>query len=469
MSLFSVIFFAVFFFGANSNLIADTLFTAPSGTQEICRALPPIPGGEYSNGDLKDERELCEMDFYNTKNIALCPKTWSTSPATMIYDITDSGLDQRQYEDRSSCGGNKEGHEGIAKFKQTMSQSETSATFSPSSLLYYHLSRHFDTLVEVPVAVFRTMDKNIHFERVTKKAHENRMGKGDMNRAGWRWLYRAEQNPETYKPTRELFTPDLLQIYGVLLDGGGERYGAEINGVRSAWGDKQNYDFQNTPAFLALRSEQPLLEAIREGLRSGMKSSKVAASMGGGASNFQMALWMRELSEIAVLDFIMSQQDRIGNIDYKWYVYQTDEAGKLKRTRVRTDLPRAKMGQIKFDGEGLLVQRTQLVDNDAGGRVGYANFTKRTKMLENIRHINPQFYSKLVLLNHDLQTNGAIYQYLSENFQLDSKQLAQIVKNTKEATEILATTCREQKLRFGLPSTKEMWSRDFNEKPVSCD
>lgn len=217
-----------------------TNFASPHGISEECRVLPKIPGGEYSKKDLKKEQEFCATDFYNTTAVALCPKTWSTSPGTMVYDISKSGKSQRDYEAQASCGGSKDGHDTIAKFKQTMNNSGTSGTFAPSSLLYYHMARYFDTSVDVPPAVLRTMDKDAHMSRVTQRAVAGNMGKSAMNRAGWDWILKGEQNPSAYVPARELFTSDLRQIFGVMVHGGGERYGSEINGVRSAWGDAQN-------------------------------------------------------------------------------------------------------------------------------------------------------------------------------------------------------------------------------------
>ena len=37
-----------------------------------------------------------------------------------------------------------------------------------------------------------------------------------------------------------------------------------------------------------------------------------------------MMFWMTELSEICLLDYIFSQQDRPGNIDYRWVWYYLD-------------------------------------------------------------------------------------------------------------------------------------------------
>jgi hypothetical protein len=43
----------------------------------------------------------------------------------------------------------------------------------------------------------------------------------------------------------------------------GNRYNSEFNGTRaSGWGEGQNYDFQATAPFLALRSQKPLAEAV---------------------------------------------------------------------------------------------------------------------------------------------------------------------------------------------------------------
>jgi hypothetical protein len=147
--------------------------------------LPRIPGGVYSKKNGETEQEYWAADFYDAAKVALCPKTWSTSPGTMVYDITGSGKTQKDYEAMPSCGGSKEGHNEIAKYKQSMNQHGTSATYSPGPLMYYQLSRYLDTTVDVPVAVYRAMDKDAHYARVAQKAYAKNMGKGPMIRAAW--------------------------------------------------------------------------------------------------------------------------------------------------------------------------------------------------------------------------------------------------------------------------------------------
>lgn len=426
-------------------------FRSPRGVSEKCLALPRM-NGAYTKKDDKAEAELCSYDIYR-ENVAVCPKLWSTSPGTMLYDNEGTGLSQAQYE-ASKCG-KKAGHEKLAKFKTTMNQSGTSGTFAPSSLLYYHFSRYLQTLVKVPVSVYRTFDKDEHYARVSAKAG----GLSSMNKKAWEVLRAAEKNPASYKPTREVFTADGKQIYGILLDkGGGERYGAEINGIRSKWGDAQNNDFQTTPAFMALRSEKAFGGAIQEGIASA-KGAKIVADLGSlPLGGVQMGLWMRELTEITLLDYIFNQQDRIGNINYEWFwVYEKDgsvKADKEKRDQYK-ELTRSRMKSIAAPAEiaaykPVLVQKSIIGDNDAGGRLQYVNYTKKTKMLEKIRHYDAGVYQRLLALDADFAAKGPLYQYVKGNFYLDDAQLNQVVKNTAEATKILKATCAAGKLRFDL-------------------
>ncbi|RZA08594.1 MAG: hypothetical protein EOP11_04395 [Proteobacteria bacterium] len=427
-------------------------FTSPRGVNEQCLSIARV-GGAYSAKDDKTEAKLCGYDIYR-EEIAVCPKLWSTSAGTMLYSTVAKGVSQREYE-ASKCG-QKKGHDKLAKFKTTMNQSGTSGTFAPSSLLYYHFSRYLQTLVQVPVSVYRSFDKDEHFDRVAAKAG----GMGAMNKKAWEVLRAAEKNPASYKPTRELITADGKQIYGVLLDdGGGERYGAEINGVRSKWGDAQNNDFQNTPAYLALRSEKAYAGAVQDGIGSAKGSAKMLGDLGSlHLGGVQMGIWMRELTEITLLDYIFSQQDRVGNIDFDWYwVFEKDgviEAKKEKRDEYK-NLARNKMKSIGAPEEiaqynPVLVQKSIIGDNDAGGRIQYVNYTKKTKMLEKIRHYNAGTYQRLQALNADFQSGGTIYQHLKGSFFLDDAQIKQIVKNTAEAAQILKSTCLAGKLRFDL-------------------
>lgn len=142
-------------------------YLSPNGVTERSMALPRMPGADYSKKDVEQEEKLTTLDFYSPQ-IALCPKTWSTSPGTMVRDISKTGVSQAAYE--SQCKGKAvpAGVKKTAVFKQSMNEHNTSGTFSPSALLYYHFARYFDTSVTVPVAVYREMDCKLHLQNLSR-------------------------------------------------------------------------------------------------------------------------------------------------------------------------------------------------------------------------------------------------------------------------------------------------------------
>ena len=446
----------------------ETTFTSPNGLIERCVRIAPIPGGEYSNGDLKDEAAYCSIDFYSN-DVALCPKTWSTSPGTMVYDISSGPYaNDRSAFERNACHEGKSAKDlaetDLAKFKMTMNAKGTSGTYAPSSLVYYHLSRFLGTSVDVPVAVWRSMDAAAHRSEVSERGLAMTGSAQRMNHEGWRHLVDAERNPASYSPTDDIMTADRKQVYGVMLSSPGHRYGSEINGTRkSGWGKGQNRDFQETPAYRALRAEAPLLEAIETGIREATRDRQIRKDLGDQGTPQQMVFWMRELSEIVVMDFIMSQQDRVGNIDFTPYYYWVEE-GQAKRKKAKHHEPGD--GSVPEGADRL--RRTNLNDNDAGGRVAYANFAKSTEMLQKLRHFDGGVYEQLLRLNADLQTQGEIYSWLSSSLGLADAEVSQFVKNTALAAGILQQTCREGKMRFDLNPVRFLETGDAGEDDVEC-
>ncbi len=63
------------------------LLAAPAIAQESaqCAPLPPLAATTAEN-DSAHEQAFCAIDF-SGGSVALCPKTWSTSPAALVYDL----------------------------------------------------------------------------------------------------------------------------------------------------------------------------------------------------------------------------------------------------------------------------------------------------------------------------------------------------------------------------------------------
>ena len=451
--------------GRSGTLANAQSFVSPNSLTETCRILAPIPGGDFSDKDRKQEARLCAIDFYSP-SVALCPKNISTSAGVYLYDISSlTGITTAEYESKH-CGqeveiaGKKLEADKLGKFKVTMNQSGTSGTTSTSSLLYYQFSRLLDTLIDIPVSVQRTIDKDVMDQRVAAKS----AGKSKMNREAWKWIRAAAARPESYSPTDDLFTADRKQFYGIILKDSGDRYGAEINSERKAgWGAPQVREFQTTPAFLALRSRKPIAEAVA----------------GAPYSAAQMVHWMRELSEIAVLDYIFSQQDRVGNIDFQFHWYWIDAKGDVTHRKADTknidkkDLTRADMKSIVMPEDikafnPVLIQRSILADNDAGGNPRYANFAKKTEMVDGLRHFNAGEYRKLQEMVRDFKSNGPILQHLTSEFGLTAKQLKMVVDNTVEVAGILKANCQAGKLKFDLNPAR-FFTGDSSADVVDCE
>ena len=183
--------------------------------------------------------------------------------------------------------------------------------------------------------------------------------------------------------------------------------------------------------------------------------------LGGQVSETQMVYWMRELSETVLLDFIFGQQDRVGNIDYKktWNWVENGEA--MSRPATSDDTPPA--------STAVLLKRTWLNDNDAGGRPAYTDFAEKTRMLENLRHFGADTYGKLMALDRDFAAGGPLYRYFRDSFGLSQAQLGLIVRHTAHAAAILRESCRGGKLRFDLDPERFMIEGDVTVSDLSCE
>ena len=455
--------------------------------KEQCVILDRFPsdsGAKYRANDTKKEEELCGISF-DDKGIGMCPKTWSTSPGTIVYDIRKSKYNgkpdtfEAEYCPKQRVlKGKVDGIEKLASFKQSINgqfHQSTSATYSQASPLYYHFSRYLNVTVDVPVAVMRTMDAQEHLHRVASKGPATAQGK--MNAAGWNVVNSAEKSPAGYVPVDEFYYGDPKDglFYGTMLKGRGARYGAEFNGNISGKGYTEQYAFlQKTPAFIALASQKNLQDAMSLGIDLSKKDTVVAKALGPGVSNEQMMFWMEELSEILIMDYIFSQQDRPGNIDYLWLWYYVNGEGELKSARVDSEVNWPGMASIqvpddvKNSSKRYLIQKTQINDNDAGGRK-YSNFTKRFGLLEKIRHLNAVIYRQLIHLAKDFEAKGPSYRYLRDTFYISGSNADMIGQNAIQAAQILKSTCKSGMMKFDLRPETYLGTQKVEEVQVDCE
>jgi hypothetical protein len=421
-----------------------------NGVIEQCIRITPFPGAVYSKKDQKTEAAYCQLDM---AKLALCPKLWSTSPGTILYEIDAAayGNSTAKFESQHCADGSHTRSAAMdepAIYKNSVNARDTSATYAPASWVYYHLSRYFQTGVHVPVAVYRSMDASSHNQRVVKPALKivaSRHGLG-MLTAGWKFMDQAETGQLAGSPASAVLTDDGKQIFGVLLRNEGDRYGAEVNGTReSGWGAGQNNDFQQTAPFLALRDPSPLVEAAEASINAARRNPKMAKDLSADTSVEQIVFWMQDVLEISLLDFILGQQDRIGNIDYNWVWFWLQD-GKLRSRRAHGTEAPADIAAFN----PLRLKQSAINDNDAGIRAGYADFSEKTHMLSDLRHFNAGLYQRLGALVNDFDAQGPAYQWMIESAGLGSKEAQTIANRSKEAFELLQSDCKSGRLQLDL-------------------
>jgi hypothetical protein len=450
----------------------------------VLNRFPADSGAKYKASDADKEQALCGIDFTD-KGIGLCPKTWSTSPGTIIYEISKSKYNGNpaQFEveycpKQRALKGKVEGVEKIASYKQSINsqfKQSTSATYAQASPLYYEYSRYFNLTVDIPVAVIRTMDAQEHFRRVGSKGHAIAQGKMIAN--GWNVVTSAEKNPTGYIPVNEFYYGDPKDniLYGTMLKNTGARSGAEFNGNIVGKGYSEQYVFlQKTPAFLALSNPKGFSDAASEAINATKADPVVARSLGAAVSNQQMMFWMQEMSDIVLMDYIFGQQDRPGNIDYLWVWYSVDDKGELRSARDDSEVGRPGMGsiavpdEVKSRGKYYLIQKTQINDNDAAGRA-YANFTKKFGLLEKLRHMNSVTYRQLIRVAKDYQAKGRLYNYLNDTFYMPPTYTNLIIQNSIQAAQIVQSACKAGTMRFDLNAETYLTTQKVEDVHVDCD
>lgn len=428
-----------------------------------CGIVPLLPGTPADEADRELEKRYCAIDFASS-SIAICPKMWSTSPGMLVYDLAGTKWEgDRDNFETEVCarGGHARDQAGatLAMFKNSVNGRETSGTFAPSSLLYYHLSRFLKTRVQVPVAVVAEFPIAIYRQRVVApglrfSAESTRL---KMLHAGWLEMDLALSDPEVYQDRRELFTGDGERLWGVLLKDTGRRYGAEVNGTRaSGWGDGQNRDFQKTAPYLALRLDMPLAAAIAAAVTEARVDPAMAKVLPADIAPSQVAWWMAEVSEIVILDSILRQQDRIGNIDYRWrWLWAQD--GEIQRSSQRPPLqPRAKL------------RVSWLNDNDAGVRKSYANYAIRTGMLNDWHHMDPGLYRRLQLLARELESGGETASAIRQNYRISAKEAEGVILRARQVAAYLKKRCEQGKLRFDLSPVAALSPLKVTEQVAQC-
>ena len=362
---------------------------APNGTVELAIRSLPFPGHPkiYGKKDVEKEKELAAIDFYNGKtqdglDIVLIPKTYSTSPGINIHAVRlPTGMSRLDY----AKGRTGKSHSGddkvIAKYKQSI---PTHFTYSPSIIGYYHLSRFLDTGHVEPVIV-RTMDVDAH-KPLADLGKAKAIGLNNRNQ--WTELRALDDTHSN----QTLYTNDGKLCGALQANPTGEESYPHLSDLGGAGA------FAASSEFSKVTNSSPL--------KSNCKDNNGNLDL----TAVQQIVQIKDLSDMVLMDFIMSQADRFSGNMHSQKIYVWIENGVLKHKAKKSDP--AKTVEQKIPSEAVLINRMIMKDNDAGLISG--NSAKSYHLLEKVSHMDPKTYNRLLDLQTELQKPEVAQWYQTE-------------------------------------------------------
>lgn len=389
----------------------------PGRAHEVCVIPARVPGAKYSKKDLANEQLLCSYKV--GENVAACPKDNSTNPGVNFFTPpADMSVAQLQTKGCEVKGAEKE-----AKYKLS-----TSCSYSPALLAYYHFSRALGDIGNVPVAVLRTMDLQRHIKLGEQAVASTPAG--ELINKTWRGLLANLKAGRDAKNPHLLFTDNYDQSYGALQKnpGGEEFYKEFFPG--------------GADRVAAFRDKSPIYRALSDpALRVGREFNQ---------QNVQAMLQLRDASEMILLDTILGQQDRFGNIHSELRYFYLD--GTEVKSDKKKDVP------AEFAAGAVAAKIMLLKDNDCG--VAKENRIKAGKLLDRVSHMAPGTYKKLLALEGVLaaEENRKIFR---QNMLLSETDFRAISANLGEAVATLKGACKAGRLKLDLSLDKH-----FSREPL---
>lgn len=424
-------------------------FQSPNGVQEKCWSPRKWKINDsfvtsFSQEDLDDEQKLCGYDFY--RNMGICPKLNSTNPGVLVSKIPQ-GMSRSTFQNQH-CGDNDSAQSVQAKFKQSIT-----CSYTASGIAAYHVSRLLGGIGRVPVAVLRTMDADEH-RRIVDSAINILESQAEPDSIIQSWNQFAEKHES--RPS-SLFNQN-GQLYGFLADNVKNEFKyTEVSGVGGY--DERYQRFIVQPPYQRVASEDDL-----SSLAGSRENSKL----------IPIAVQMKDVSDMVLLDTLLSQDDRIGNIHFKfkWYYIENGEvktqkskAEKVERRNqsqvnynvgiVQAVVPAAELSEMKAK-KAFLVKEMILKDNDCGVNVNQrSNNMRSIDGIENVRHMSPKTYVRFMKFAKAVFNNQAAAQdYFTRDLYYSAADFKgsriSFMGNLQRAQSVLLANCQSGVLQLDL-------------------
>jgi hypothetical protein len=408
--------------------------TVPNGKRpEICVIPTHFPGGKYSQKDLQKEEELCALNQY--ENAAVCPKTNSTNPGLIFYTLP-AGKSISEVE-QSNCKTAK----SEAKYKLS-----TSCSYTPAIVGYYHVSRILGGIANVPPSVLRTLDLENHLDYGNKALRLVR--RGDIIEQTWRGLISQLSAGANGKKKDQLLTDDLDQSYGALIQNPKkeEFYKEFFNGGAQNTIRAANFRDRNA-SFTLVRNPAPISKLVGRQFNT---------------ANVQKLVQMKDASDLVILDTLLNQQDRFGNIHYfnRYAFFDKTDLNKrgLPTLKIKKDVTPEEAK------DAVLVKQMLLKDNDCG--VAKDNIAKSAGLTKVMSHVDPKVYKRLLKLAKVID-NAEVKTFFTRNLMFTAADFAGFRKNLLELSDLLKNNCAAGSLNLDLDIEEHFSGQPL--KSQSCE
>ncbi|MBW7961739.1 hypothetical protein [Bradyrhizobium sp. BR 10261] len=414
-----------------------TQIPVPGRHAEICVVPKHIAAGRYFDKDVEIEIWLCNIDEH--KNSAVCPKLNSTNPGLDLYSLPEGGTPQQVEAARCNIAG---AHK-IAKYKLS-----SSCSYTPSILGYYHLSRMLGGITDVPPAVLRTFDLQNHI--TLGRAALAETPSSSLIHQTWASLMAQLTAGANGKRRDFLLTDDLTQSYGAL---------SENPKHESFYKEFFNGGANNVARALNFRDKNPVVQMLA---RHVDVSTLVGRSF--TTENVQKMVQLKDAADMIVLDTLMNQQDRFGNIHYLTTYYYLDAADpegdgspKLKSSKDLTPEEAGRLGAVQL-------KKMLLKDNDCG--VAKENIANRVGLVDRIAHIDPKTY--LLLQQFDAVADSTeTKDFFVRELAFTADDYANIRRNLKDLAAKLHQACLKGVLKLDLDPQAHFSTQSV--KVTSCE
>lgn len=399
---------------------------ANGGPDEVCVLPKHLSMSDYDKDDAETEAELCGYSFYGNAareadvqkiDVALCPKLSSTNPGTDVHELLPGKT--REQTEATICKLSDRPTKLLAKYKQSIT-----CSYTPSILGYYHLSRLFGGAGDVKPAVVRTMDLGEH-KKIVSEALTILAGQANDSypKISWLSFQKAESSPAESRYKDAIYTSDFKQIFGGLQENArGEAKYSEIN--RRGADPNIAGPFTRTAQWAKVADGRPMKQLA-------------GATLADSAQTVQV---VKDISEMLVMDYLMSQQDRFGNIHAIDYYYFPKDGGfdKVKKSKVDD-------GETPKPAGAVLVKKMILKDNDCGGPQK-TNHVKNTGLIDSMRHMNAKLYANVQWMAANFTAGTEVPKFFVSEALFGQKDIDMLRGNLAALAPKLKAACTSGKL-----------------------